>query len=234
MPPNQKGGKGYKKGKGKNTDEMDVKMIDWDDEDGQMLGRVIKSVGNRRFRVFCNDNKERLCRLAGAIRKSQWVNEGTVVVLSLRELSSASSSNSNADDLGDILQVVDPNLYSKLKKQEGVNPNLFVQVENMDMQQVKQRIANGGNAQDEDDIFDRTDAMDEDEKEEREEKKKQNEIKIMKQRNAKENNNGGGISSRSNANTSTRVDGGISSRSNANTSTRVDGESDDSLDIDAI
>jgi len=190
MPPNQKGGKGYKKGKGKSTDEMDVKMIDWNEDDGQMLGRVIKSVGNRRFRVFCNDNKERLCRLAGAIRKSQWVNEGTVVVLSLRDLSSASSSASNADDLGDILQVVDPGLYGKLKKMNGVNPNLFIQVENMDLQQVKERIAKGGSAQDEDDIFDRTDAVEEEEKE-REEKKKQNEIKIKKERNAKQNNNGG-------------------------------------------
>lgn len=186
MPPNQKGGKGYKKGK--HTGEVDLKMIDWDEKDGQMLGRVIKSVGNRRFRVFCNDNKERLCRLAGAIRKSQWVNEGTVVVLSLRDLSSSSSSAvSNADDLGDILQVVDPGLYGKLKKMNGINPNLFVQVENMDLQQVKERIAKGGSAQDEDDIFDRTDAIDE----EREEKKKQIEIKINKERNAKQNNNGG-------------------------------------------
>ncbi len=195
MPPNQKGGKGYKKGK--HTGEVDVKMIDWDEEDGQMLGRVIKSVGNRRFRVFCNDNKERLCRLAGSIRKSQWVNEGSVVVLSLRELSSASASNSNAEDLGDILQLVDPGLYSKLKKMDGVNSNLFVQVENMDIEQVKQRIANGGSAQDEDDIFDRTDVVEEDEKEEDETKegralkKKMKEIKIMKQRNAKEQNNGG-------------------------------------------
>jgi initiation factor 1A len=192
MPPNQKGGKGYKKGK--HTGEVDVKMIDWDDDDGQMLGRVIKSVGNRRFRVFCNDNKERLCRLAGAIRKSQWVNEGTVVILSLRELSSSSASASNADDLGDILQVVDPGLYGKLKKMDGVNSNIFVQVENMDVQQVKERIAKGISVQDEDDIFDRTDAMDDDEKEQealREENKKQKEMKIKKERNAKENNNGG-------------------------------------------
>jgi initiation factor 1A len=189
MPPNQKGGKGYKKGK--HTGEVDVKMIDWDEDDGQMLGRVIKSVGNRRFRVFCNDNKERLCRLAGTIRKSQWVNEGTVVVLSLRDLSSASSSASNADDLGDILQVVDPGLYGKLKKLKGINPNLFIQVENMDVQQVKERIAKGMSVQDEDDIFDRTDCPDDNEKEQKEENKKQNEMKIKKERNAKENNNGG-------------------------------------------
>ena len=158
MPPNQKGGKGYKKGKHpSNANEIDVKMISWDSGDGQMLGRVTKSVGNRRFRVYCNDNQERTCRLAGHIRKSEWVGEGSIVVLSLRGLSSASSSSSNADELGDILQLVDSRLYGKLKKMVGVNETLFVQVEAMDMDQVKKRVAAGGAATEEDDLFDRND-----------------------------------------------------------------------------
>ncbi len=154
--PNQKGGKGYKKGNNKHTSqEVDVKMIAWDEEDGQMFGRVLKSVGNRRFRVYCNDNKERLCKLAGAIRKSEWVGEGTIVVISLRGLSSGSAIGGHAEDLGDILQVVDPRLHGKIKKLDNINPALFAQVEAQDVQQVIQRVQQGSTLEDEDDIFDR-------------------------------------------------------------------------------
>jgi initiation factor 1A len=158
--PNNKGGKGYKKGKHP-TGEVDVKMIQWDEDDGQMFGRVLKSVGNRRFRVYCNDNKERLCKLAGAIRKSEWVGEGTIVVISLRGLSSGSAAGGNAEDLGDILQVVDPRLHGKIKKLANVNPALFAQVESQDIQQVIQRVNQGSNLEDEDDLFDRSDAKEE-------------------------------------------------------------------------
>ncbi len=153
--PNQKGGKGYKKGKHPSGDGGDVRMIQWDEGDGQMFGRVLKSVGNRRFRVYCNDNTERLCRLAGAIRKSEWVGEGTLVVLGLRGLSSSSNAGGNAEDLGDILQVVDPRLYGKIKKLPNVNPALFAQVEHQDIEQVITRVNQGSKLEDDDDLFDR-------------------------------------------------------------------------------
>jgi initiation factor 1A len=152
--PNQKGGKGYKKGKHP-TGDVDVKMVQWDENDGQMFGRVLKSVGNRRFKVYCNDNKERLCKLAGAIRKSEWVGEGTIVVIGVRGLSSGSAAGGHAEDLGDILQVVDPRLIGKIKKLDGINPALFAQVEAQDIQQVIQRVNQGSNMEDDDDLFDR-------------------------------------------------------------------------------
>ncbi len=154
--PNQKGGKGYKKGKHTMDEKFDVQMISWDSSDGQMLGRVIKTLGQRRFRVYCNDNIERICRLAGSVRKSQWVNEGTVVVMSLRFLGSGSAGG-GGEEGGDILQVVDPRLYGKLKKMEGVNENIFVQIEQIDKDVVKRRLAEGGKVVDEDDFFDRED-----------------------------------------------------------------------------
>lgn len=158
--PNNKGGKGYKKGKHP-TGEIDVKMVQWNEEDGQMFGRVLKSVGNRRFRVYCNDNKERMCKLAGTIRKSEWVGEGTVVVLGLRGLSNGSNVGGNAEDLGDILQVVDPRLHGKIKKLPNINPALFVHVEAQDIQQVIQRVNQGSNMEDDDDLFDRSDDKEE-------------------------------------------------------------------------
>ncbi len=158
--PNNKGGKGYKKGKHP-TGDIDVKMIQWDEEDGQMFGRVLKSVGNRRFRVYCNDNKERLCKLAGSIRKSQWVGEGTIVLIGLRGLASGSAIGGNAEDLGDILQVVEPALHGKIKKLANVNLALFAQVESQDIQKVIDRVNKGSNLEDEDDLFDRSDAKEE-------------------------------------------------------------------------
>jgi initiation factor 1A len=159
--PNQKGGKGYKKGKHPSGAEVDVKMVEWNEDDGQMFARVLKSVGNRRFRVYCNDNKERLCKLAGTIRKSEWVGEGTIVVISLRGLSSGSAAGGHAEDLGDILQVVDPRLHGKIKKLPNINPALFAQVEAQDIAQVIQRVNQGSSMEDEDDLFDRSGTHDE-------------------------------------------------------------------------
>jgi initiation factor 1A len=155
--PNQKGGKGYKKGKHSQDEKIDVQMISWDASDGQMLGRVIRTLGQKRFRIYCNDNQERICRLAGSIRKSQWVSEGSVVVVSLRFLGSGSAGGGGVAEAADILHVVDTRLYNKLKKMDGVNENIFVQMEHLDIEQAKVRIAAGEKATEEDDLFDRED-----------------------------------------------------------------------------
>jgi initiation factor 1A len=113
-----KGGKGYKKGSHESSKQPEC---NW--EDGQQYGRVLKTLGNKRFRVLCNDTKERICKLAGSLRKSQWCEEGTFVVLSLRGLSSGQSGS--GEDVGDILDVVEHSWVSKLKKDEKINKLLF-------------------------------------------------------------------------------------------------------------
>jgi len=173
MPPN-KGGKNYKKGK-KGGGEGEIAMIEINGEDGQMVGRVLKSVGDRRFTVYCNDNKERLCRLCGTIRKKDWIDKGSLVLLAKRELNgkpkpASASANADPDDeeendtftpeevkddkLGDILQLIDPCLYGKLKKVPGINLALFNDIENQEMKHVQKRVADG--IQGDDDFFDRS------------------------------------------------------------------------------
>lgn len=166
MPPNKKGGKGYKKGK--HGGDQDVKMFEWDENEGQMLGRVLKSLGNRRFRVFCNDNKERLCKLCGSTRKSEWVDEGAIVLLGIRQLSTSTSSTS--EEVADILTLVDTRLYGKLKKTEGVNILLFSHVEREDSAELRRKIKaqEEGKAIDDDDIFDRGEEDSEEEEEQEE------------------------------------------------------------------
>jgi initiation factor 1A len=115
--PNVKGGKGYKRGAHETSKQPEC---NWDD--GQMYGRVSKTLGNKRFRVLCNDGKDRVCKLAGSLRKSHWCEEGSFVILSLRGLSSGQGST---EDVGDILEVVEHCWVSKLKKDEKINKALF-------------------------------------------------------------------------------------------------------------
>jgi len=154
MPPN-KGGKGYRKGKHGDTD--DAKLFEWDPKDGQMIARVLKKLGDRRFRVYCNDNHERICKLAGSMRKSEWVNEGAVVLISLRDITNASTGSAGAAgklEIGDILMVVDTRLYGKLKKVAGVNPILFGNLEQQDETQRKKKAdAVAAGIGEDDDIF---------------------------------------------------------------------------------
>jgi initiation factor 1A len=168
MPANMKGGKGYRKGK---HGADDAKMLEWDTEKGEMLGRTVKKLGDRRFRVFCNDNKERICKLAGSMRKSQWVDEGVLVLIGIREI--GTSLTEKSQEIGDILSLVDPQLYGKLKKQEGLNVLLFTNLENEDSAAIRRKIKaqeEGGDV--DDDFFQRNGEEDEEEaKDETEEDK---------------------------------------------------------------
>lgn len=148
MPPNAKGGKGYKKGKHA-TDSAPVFL---ERESDQMYGRVLRSLGNRRFRVFCNDNRERICRLCGSMRKSDWVEEGRIVILSIRQLGTSTTTETatKQEEVGDVLAIVDPRTYNKVRKEDGVNPVLFMGASEFtgDIKKMKATLT-------EDDIFDR-------------------------------------------------------------------------------
>lgn len=150
MPPNAKGGKGYKKGK----HAADSAPVFLERESDQMYGRVLRSLGNRRFRVFCNDNRERVCRLCGSMRKSDWVEEGRIVILSVRQLGTATTAATAAkeEEVGDILAIIDPRTYNKVRKEEGVNAVLFVGAQEFTTESSKKK-----SGVDLDDLFDRGD-----------------------------------------------------------------------------
>ena len=159
MPPNAKGGKGYRKGKHNGTDE--AKLLEWDTANGQMLGRAMKKLGDRRFRIFCNDNVTRICKLAGSMRKSEWVDEGAIVLIGTRELGNASMGKNQ--EIGDILSVVDQGIYGKLKKKDGVNPLIFSNVENEDIVSLNKKISLQKSGVDvDDDLFERGEEEEED------------------------------------------------------------------------
>jgi len=182
-----KGGKGYRKGKHASAD--DAKMLEWDTEKGQMLGRTVKKLGDRRFRVFCNDNKERICKLAGTMRKSQWVDEGVLVLIGIREIGTSLTEKST--EIGDILTLVDPRIYGKLKKQEGLNALLFTNLETEDSAAIRRKVRAQEEGEDMDDDFFQRQGEDEDEDEtpvdgqERKLVKKTADLEISKKRDQK-------------------------------------------------
>lgn len=158
MPPNLKGGKNYKKMKHDQGAKPDLHDIG----EGQMIGRVMRLLGNRQGHVYCNDGVERLCRIRGALRKRVWIGTGDIVLISLRtytvtaddesdddleELSSASLSSAKK---GDILAKYDPEVYSKLKKIDGVNKKLFGALDGVNAA----RTSKGYMDEEDDDLFD--------------------------------------------------------------------------------
>jgi translation initiation factor 1A len=116
--PNAKGGKNYKKGK--NADAAPI-MIDR--VPGQMVGRVVRVLGNRNMLTYCNDKKLRICHICGKMKGRVIVATGDVVLLSLRDFG-------DETDRGDIIAKYPPEQHSSLKK-EGINPNIFLKLEVM-------------------------------------------------------------------------------------------------------
>lgn len=142
--PNFKGGKHYKKKAKTDGDSAAALMIERQAD--QQVARVTKVLGNRNMQCYCNDNKVRICRVRGKLRNRVYIEQGDVVLISLRTLADGSDSeeataaaeakpdrdNASKPDRGDILAKYPLETHSKLKKEDGVNPKIFMQIEAME------------------------------------------------------------------------------------------------------
>jgi initiation factor 1A len=215
MPPNKKGGKGYKKRK--HQDEGAIPA--WNRDDGQSWARVIKTLGNCRFQVYCEDNKCRIGKLAGSVTKSQWAEEGSYVLVSLRGLSSG-IAHSN-EDVADILAVLPQGLAGKLKKEEGIRQNIFVNVDSKNLAEIQRKVDDGEDlTAEQDDLFEDGDSESEDEEEDQNLSPEDNEKRKKLKQAAKEEKN------------KERTQARAKGRSNKESSRAV--EDDGPLDIDNI
>ncbi|MCX6815519.1 MAG: translation initiation factor eIF-1A [Candidatus Aenigmarchaeota archaeon] len=59
----------------------------------EVLGIVEAMLGSNKLRVRCQDNKIRLCRIPGKLRKRVWMQEGDIVLIEPWEI----QSETNAD-----------------------------------------------------------------------------------------------------------------------------------------
>mmetsp|Transcript_108777 Transcript_108777/g.314088 ORF Transcript_108777/g.314088 Transcript_108777/m.314088 type:complete len:143 (+) Transcript_108777:72-500(+) len=91
MPKNKLGGNKAKRAK---ADAQKVKKELEFKEDGQEYGQVQRMLGNGRCEVQCFDGTKRLCHIRGKMRKKVWVNQGDIVLVSLRDFQ---------DEKGDII-----------------------------------------------------------------------------------------------------------------------------------
>ncbi len=132
MPPNAKGGKGYKKQK-KGGDEA-TQSVKIDRQADQMVARALRMLGNRNVLCFCNDNVMRICHIRGKMKcgKSRIetrVEPGDIVLITVREFT---VENPKEAKRGDIVAKYAPDLLRDLRREPGINERLFMKLEVME------------------------------------------------------------------------------------------------------
>jgi initiation factor 1A len=161
--PNLRGGKAYKKSKGKSKLEDELANIIFIEKEGdQYIGRILKLLGNLNVQVYCEDKKQRICKIRSGIKKKIRFETGDIVLVSLRdcEMSGAELKEGIHSDRGDVIAKYHPQQFASLKD-EGVNPLIFAHLDTLNT--VTNMINNGDIAAADvilkdsvDDIFDRT------------------------------------------------------------------------------
>lgn len=126
MPPNSKGGKGYKKKK-KVSGPGSRELVQIVREPGQMPARAIRLLGNRQVLCYCNDDVIRNCHICGRMKGRERVNIGDLVLISLRDWSKLVKPKDVR--LGDIINLYGREHHSYLRKEADVNKRLFMQLE---------------------------------------------------------------------------------------------------------
>ena len=82
MPKNKgKGGKNRRRGK--NIVAIKEELVF--KEDGQEYAQVTKMLGGERLEAQCFDQQVRQCHIRGKMRKKVWINQGDVILISLRD-----------------------------------------------------------------------------------------------------------------------------------------------------
>jgi translation initiation factor 1A len=76
------GGKNRRRGKNENDNEKRELVFK---EEGQEYAQVVKMLGNGRLEAMCFDGEKRLAHIRGKLRKKVWINQGDIILLSLRD-----------------------------------------------------------------------------------------------------------------------------------------------------
>jgi len=116
--PNIRGGKGYKSGKGKSKlgESEEVEFIEVQPD--QMVGRLVRLLGDLNAMIYCQDNKQRICKICRSVKKSVRFEVGDIVLVSLRdcEVPKSDLAKGVRGDRGDILDKFHSYQFSELKK----------------------------------------------------------------------------------------------------------------------
>lgn len=50
-------------------------------KEGEMFAYIVSALGGARMLCYCEDGKERICRVPGRLKKRMWVREGDYVIV---------------------------------------------------------------------------------------------------------------------------------------------------------
>jgi len=118
MPKNKgKGGKNRRRGKNENDDVKRELILK---EDGQSYAQVTRILGNGHLEAFCFDNaggKKRLCHIRGKLRKKQWINQGDIILVGLRDYQ---------DDKADVIMKYHADEARELKRMREIPDNINI------------------------------------------------------------------------------------------------------------
>lgn len=98
-----KGGKNRRRGKNDADDKRELVFKD----ESQEYAQVVKMLGNGRLEALCFDGEKRLAHIRGKLRKKVWINNGDIILLSLREFE---------DGKADVIQKYSPDEARALKQ----------------------------------------------------------------------------------------------------------------------
>ncbi|SAM84032.1 probable TIF11-translation initiation factor eIF1a [Ustilago bromivora] len=105
MPKNKgKGGKNRRRGKNDIGDKRELVLK----EEGQEYAQVLKMLGNGRLEAQCFDGEKRLAHIRGKLRKKVWINQGDIILISLRDFQ---------DGKADVIQKYNADEARALKQQ---------------------------------------------------------------------------------------------------------------------
>lgn len=121
--PNKKGGKAYKKGKGKGENEESEEFIEIQPD--QYIARVMRLLGDRNVMCYCNDNIVRICHICRKMKGRDWIGIGDIVLISLRYMECATGTVKR----GDVLAKFPSEQVRHLQKDLSANPRLFLKLE---------------------------------------------------------------------------------------------------------
>lgn len=64
--------------------------------DGEVLGVVLRKEGGGKYRIYCTDGEERICRIPGSKKRGLWVKRDNVVLVEPWDI--------QGDEKGDIIE----------------------------------------------------------------------------------------------------------------------------------
>lgn len=144
MPKNMgKGGKSYKSGKKSGETSASTRKELWLKEPGQEYGQVSKTLGNGFLEVYTADGKKHRGRIAGSIRRRQWICVGDVVLVGLRDY------ENNETSTVDIINKYTPEETKRLVKDRHIPVSLVPQEEQGRQQRAVDFVAEGDGSEEE-------------------------------------------------------------------------------------